>query len=167
MRWAVVLTSLSLVEYDNHFSFEDSPQGPRPQFFACHPSVHEPHVGTGTAEEVAMGYGAKQPTDLRDLHLVGDLDGGYTNVAQLSLSLMGFCRDFGPNLAAQRTELLAIAGAVPESLLSSDAATVIRGWAKVSPPSPSRAPSARPPQLLSRPACRRATTSACTPRPRP
>jgi hypothetical protein len=75
----MVLTSLSSVEYENHFPHEDPPRGNicRPQFFACHPSVHEPHVGTGTAEEAVMGCWTKQPTDLLELRLVAGLDGGY------------------------------------------------------------------------------------------
>ena len=120
MRWAVVLTSLSHCEYQRHFPPKDHSQNLmcRPQFYACHPSVHEPHVGTGTMEEAPMGCWSKQPDDLRELHLVAGLEGGYTNVAQLALSLMGFGRDLGPNLTAQRAELLAIAGAVPAGACS-------------------------------------------------
>ena len=83
-----------------------------------------------------MGCWQRQQTDLRELPLVAGLAGGYNNVSQLALSLMGFCWDLGPNLAAQRNELMAIVGAVPEHLLRDDAAAVIRGWPKVSPPCP-------------------------------
>ena len=159
----------SHVEYESHFPAEDQSQGNirRPQFFACHPSVHEPHVGTGTAEEAVMGCWPKQPiTDLLELRLVAGLDGGYTNVAQLALSLMGFGRDLGPNLAAQRAELLAIAGAAPEDLLRDDAAAVIRRWPKVSTPCPP-ALLARPPlKCRHAPILRRATPCASIPRPR-
>ena len=135
MRWAVVLTSLSHAEYKDHF-LGDERLSACPQFFACHPSVHEPHVGAGTVEEAAMGCWPQQQTDLRTFPLVAGLKGGYQNVAQLALSLMGFCRDLGPMQSAQRQELMAIAGAIPSRLLRADAADEIQGWAQVSRPAP-------------------------------
>jgi len=162
MRWAVVLTSLSYKQYESHFLGEERLDA-CPQFFACHPSVHEPHVGTGTAEEAAIGCWTRQRVDLRRLPLVAGLTGGYQNVAQLALSLMGFSRDLGPLRTEQRHELMVIAGAVPKRLLRADAAKTIRAWPQVSLPAPVHlwadllATAPRPP--------RRTKTRACTPRP--
>ena len=59
-----------------------------------------------------MGCWPKQQIDLRELPLVVGLKGGYQNVAQLALPLMGFCRDLGPMQAAQRHELEVTADAI-------------------------------------------------------
>ena len=165
MRWAVALTSLSQTEYANHF-LDDERQYACPQFFACHPSIYEPHVGTETAEEAAVGYWTKQTIDLRGLPLVMGLKGGYENVAQLALSLMGFCRDLGPMRAEQRHELMAIAGAVPARLLRNDAAATIQEWPKVPAPCPHEHRGYLSPDVVPR-SPRRTTASACTPRPTP
>ena len=114
-----------------------------------------------------MGCWPQQQTDLRTFPLVAGLKGGYQNVAQLALSLMGFCRDLGPMQSAQRQELMTIAGAVPSRLLRDDAAAEIRGWAQVSRPAP-KPLWASPPHLMSRfGPPRRMPTRTCTPRPIP
>jgi hypothetical protein len=83
-----------------------------------------------------MGCWPQQQVDLRTLPLVAWVKGGFQNVAQLALSLMGFCRDLGPMKSVQRQELMAIAGAIPSRLLRADAANEIQGWAQVSRPAP-------------------------------
>ena len=91
-----------------------------------------------------MGCWPQQQADLRTFPLVAGMKGGYQNVAQLALSLMGFCRDLGPMQSVQRQELMAIVCAIPSRLLRADASKEIQGWAQVSRPAPKPLESAPP-----------------------
>ena len=120
LEWAVYLTSLTADEYDGMYPLGkplDQAYLGRPQFRAIHPSRYEPHVGAGTIEEYVMGVRAGQPVDLRRCLLIPGL-AGYTNAAQLALSLMGFSRDNGgadPDVNAIE-EVMGLARAIPEAL---------------------------------------------------
>jgi hypothetical protein len=167
MRWAVYLASLTADEYDAYYPMgvaADRAYVGRPRICASHPSRYEPHIGAGSVEEYVMGVLKAQPVDLRQCRLVGGL-AGYTNAAQLALSLLGFSRDHGSADGADHNaleEVMGLARAIPEELrISGDAwdalPPVMRG------PKPPPLPSPRQTLTPGAPANRRQRVPSCSP----